>query len=84
MEREIRRQKTIETRQKRVQLSEAFEYLQNGATFLKYGRRGKPKPRHIFLIDKAISWREPGSSFMPETKKNKNAIRFMPLIEVDP
>ena len=53
----------------------------NGATFLKYGRRGNPKPRHIFLIDKAISWREPGSSFMPDMKKAKKAIRYMPLLE---
>ena len=53
----------------------------NGVTFLKYGRRGKPKPRHIFLIDKALSWREPGSKSVPEKKDQKKFVRFMPILD---
>ena len=64
-----------------MQLSEAQEYLMNGVTFLKYGRRGKPKPRHIFLIDKALSWREPGSKSVPEKKDQKKFVRFMPILD---
>ena len=62
-------------------MSEAIEYLTNGSTFLKYGRRGKPKPRHVFLIDKAISWREPGSKIVPLLKKNKENVRYMPILD---
>jgi len=38
-----------------------MEFLTNGVTFLKYGRRGKPKYRHVFMIEKALSWAEPGA-----------------------
>ena len=42
-------------------MSEAMELLSNGTTFLKYGRRGKPKYRHVFLVEKQLSWVEPGA-----------------------
>lgn len=58
---ELKKQKTLHLNQRKLELSEAMEYLSNGQTFLKYGRRGKPKPRHVFLFDKAIKWRVPGS-----------------------
>lgn len=64
-----------------MQLSEAQEYLTNGVTFLKYGRRGRPKPRHIFLIEKAISWREPGSQDIPKSQDQKKFIRYMPILD---
>lgn len=64
-----------------MELSEAQEYLTNGVTFLKYGRRGKPKPRHIFMIDKALSWREPGSQSLPNKKDQKQFVRFLPILD---
>ena len=72
----------MEERQKKMAVSEAMEYLTNGVTFLKYGRRGRPKPRHVFLIDKAISWREPGSTNMPAKKDQKKFIRYMPILDL--
>ena len=56
-----------------MQLSEAMELLTNGMTFLKFGRRGRPKQRHIFLVEKQLSWVEPGAkeSHQPPSKKQK-------------
>ena len=56
--------------------------MTNGATFLKYGRRGRPKPRHVYLLDKAISWREPGSKVIPQSKDQKKFIRYMPILDI--
>lgn len=56
----------MQVRLQQTELSEAMEILTNGATFIKYGRRGKPKPMQVFLVEKAISWREPGSTEMPK------------------
>ena len=82
LEREVKRHKNIQLRQQQMNLSEAQEYLTNGASFLKYGKRGRPKPRHIFLIDKAISWREPGSKATPLPKDQKKFIRYMPILDI--
>jgi hypothetical protein len=40
-------------------LGEAFENLNNGVIFIKYGKWGKPKPRHVFMQEKFICWRDP-------------------------
>lgn len=65
-----------------MQLSEAQEFLTNGVTLLKYGRRGKAKPRHIFMIDKALSWREPGTKSVPNSKEQKKFVRFLPILDL--
>lgn len=80
-ERELKKQKLVAHRHQQLSLSEAMEYLTNGATFLKYGRRGRPKPRHVFLVEKAISWREPGSNEIPNAKKGNKSQRYMPILD---
>ena len=44
----------IAQKKQRRTVGEAFEYMMNGATFIKYGKKGIPKPRHVFLFDKFI------------------------------
>lgn len=40
----------------------AFKELSLGLTFLKYGRMGQPKNRHVFLSEngKLLCWKDPG------------------------
>ena len=47
--------------------------MMNGATFIKYGKKGAPKPRHVFLFEKFICWRDPKDMSPPNIKaKSKN------------
>ena len=41
---------------------------------LKYGRRGRPKQRHVFLKDKMICWQDPSEviDLLEKPKKNKS------------
>ena len=57
--------------------------MTNGTTFLKYGRKGKPKERHIFYHEKCIGWRETDSREVPDVKKgNSRLIRLTEIQEV--
>ena len=38
---------------------------------LKYGRRGAPKKRHIFLKDKMVCWQEPTNITTVQEKSKK-------------
>ena len=57
--RDIKKQKSVIAREQKAEYSEAIEYLTNGTTFVKYGRQGQPKERHIFYHEKCICWRDP-------------------------
>ncbi len=50
---------------KKQLLGEAFENLTNGVIFIKYGSWGKPKPRHVFMYNQHICWREPNDMTAP-------------------
>jgi hypothetical protein len=67
--RELKRQHVAMKLEKKTNLSIATEYLQNGVNMIKFGRRGKPKPMHIYLYDKKICWRDPKESSHPNSKK---------------
>ena len=58
-------------KQMRRNIGEAFEFLMNGTTFVKYGQKGAPKPRHIFLHEKFICWRDPKAMTVPDLKSKK-------------
>jgi hypothetical protein len=51
----------------RVTVGEAIDYLQNGAVFLKYGKRGNPHARHIYLEGESLFWSD--SAMMGDLKK---------------
>jgi hypothetical protein len=55
----------------RVTVGEAIDYLQNGTIFLKYGKRGNPHPRHVYLVQNRIFWSETGMMGNKETKKTR-------------
>lgn len=61
----------------RVMVGEAIDYLQNGAIFLKYGKRGQPHPRHIYLVRDRLYWRE--SSMMGKLGKKQEEKRSILL-----
>jgi len=61
-------------------LAESYEYLSNGATFIKYGKRGAPKPRHVFLHGNHIYWRDPKDGALPDEKKKGK--RNIPIKEI--
>ena len=65
----------------RRNIGEALEFLMNGLTFVKYGQKGAPKPRHIFLHDKFICWRDPKDISIPDLKTKKRK-RYIPLKEI--
>jgi len=74
---ELKRQVTKLKNEKKTQLSVAYEYLMNGIQLIKYGRRGKPKPMHIYLFEKLICWRDPTDMSLPNLKKKND--RQIPL-----
>ena len=78
--RELKKQKSAIAREIKIEYSEAIEYLSNGTTFLKYGRKGKPKIRHIFYHEKCICWREPNKMDIPDVKKGHK--RHLKLAEI--
>ena len=53
----------------------------NGATFIKYGKKGTPKPRHVFLYDKFICWRDPKDMRQPDVKAKRKK-RMIALKEI--
>ena len=56
---------------KKASFKTEINLLKNGAVFLKYGRRGKPKPRVVWLTDdmKYIRWRPIQTENVPVTRK---------------
>ena len=82
---ELRKKKEIEKNLQRKTLGEAFENLNNGVIFIKYGKWGKPKPRHVFMQEKFICWRDPKdlqSITLPKKIKNKGG-KTKPLAQSD-
>ena len=63
-------------------IGEAFEYMMNGATFIKYGKKGAPKARHIFLHDKFICWRDPKDMRLPDLKSKRKIKRMIELSKI--
>jgi hypothetical protein len=47
---------------------------------MKYGRRGKPKPMHVFMYEKTICWRDPKDLNLPNFKKSNE--RQIPMKEI--
>lgn len=45
--------------------------MMNGATFIKYGKKGAPKPRHVFLFEKFLCWRDPKDMSQPNIKAKR-------------
>lgn len=72
-EKELRKKKEKEKNEQRKTLvetlSEAYENLINGVVFIKYGKWGKPKARHVFMQDKFICWRDPKEIYPPTLPK---------------
>jgi len=50
-------------------LAEAYENLTNGVIFVKYGKYGKPKARHVFMQNSHICWRDTDSKVQPVIPK---------------
>ena len=48
--------------------ADASLYLENGASFIKFGRKGLPKAKHVFLVSDALCWRDPQSSQQPDPR----------------
>ena len=71
----------IAQKQQRRTVGEAFEYMMNGATFIKYGKKGIPKPRHVFLFDKFICCRDPKDMGQPDVKAKRKK-RMIALKEI--
>lgn len=79
---DLKRQLKLLKTEKKTNLSIASEYLQNGATFIKYGRRGKPKPMHIFMFERTICWRDPRDTSLPNLKNGERQIPLRLIKEI--
>lgn len=60
--------------------AEAYEYLMIGTTFIKYGLRGGPKSRHVFVHGMFLCWRDPRDDGVPNTKKE--GVRNIPVKDI--
>ena len=56
--------------------------MMNGATFIKYGKKGAPKPRHVYLFEKFLCWRDPKDMSQPNVKA-KSKYRMIALKEIE-
>jgi hypothetical protein len=54
--------------------------LSIGATFIKYGKRGAPKSRHVFAHGTHLIWRDPKDDSVPNTKKE--GVRNIPIKDI--
>lgn len=54
----------------------------NGATFIKYGKKGAPKARHVFLHEKFLCWRDPKDMRMPDLKSKRKIKRMIELSKI--
>mmetsp|Transcript_42285 Transcript_42285/g.40504 ORF Transcript_42285/g.40504 Transcript_42285/m.40504 type:complete len:188 (-) Transcript_42285:455-1018(-) len=96
-EKQLKKNKKQKKDQQKQQLlqeyTKAYLELQLGTIFLKYGRKGDPKFMHVFLIDKKICWKIPGSTEKPrhimvkditeviQERESKNFLRFRKIPE---
>ena len=51
-----------------------------GGTFIKYGKRGAPKSRHVFAHGTYLCWRDPRDDSLPNTKKE--GVRNIPIKDI--
>jgi nitrous oxide reductase accessory protein NosL len=56
----------------------SYKALMLGTIFLKYGARGQPKQRHVYLQDngKRLSWKDPGATKASNWITVKDIIRI--------
>jgi hypothetical protein len=54
--------------------AESNEYLSIGTVFIKYGKRGAPKSKHVYLHNNHLFWRDPKDNRNPVEKKEKRKI----------
>lgn len=78
--RELQKKKTQERKQQTHQEAEAYEYLSIGSTFIKYGKRGQPKVRHVLCHSTNLFWRDPKDSNLPDEKKKGQ--RCIPIKDI--
>jgi hypothetical protein len=78
---ELKRQHIAIKQERKTVLSVATDYLRNGVNMVKYGRRGKPKPMHIYMADRKICWRDPKATSQTNSKKSKD--RQIPITDID-
>lgn len=77
---EERKRKAEERRLINQMEAEAYEYLMIGTTFIKYGQRGGPKSRHVFVHGMFLCWRDPRDDGVPNTKKE--GVRNIPVKDI--
>ena len=82
MDRETRKNLIVAKRDLKKKIGVSIENMSNGSTMLKYGRFGKPKPRHIYLDDRFLCWRDPvdlKAPVFPKIKKiNGVVVKIIP------